>query len=93
MIRHHADPKEALAQWTLRDAALPTAPWIDDNARVTSDAERIEAIKDAIGIDPVQLTDREVKQLVAFLESLTGTTADTRPMGPPTTVPSGLSVD
>ncbi len=93
IIRHHADPKEALAQWTLRDAALPTAPWIDDNARVTSDAERIEAIKDAIGIDPVQLTDREVKQLVAFLESLTGTTADARPMGPPTTVPSGLSVD
>lgn len=41
----------------------------------------------------VALTDLEVTQIKAFLHALTGRSAQTRPVGRPERVPSGLSVD
>ena len=38
------------------------------------------------------LGDAEIADLVAFLNARTGETAETRPMGRPETVPSGLPV-
>ena len=39
------------------------------------------------------LTDAEILNILEFLDSLTGATAETRPLGRPQAVPSGLPVD
>jgi cytochrome c peroxidase len=46
-----------------------------------------------LDVRPVSLTEAQVDDLVAFLESLTGVTALERPLGRPDRVPSGLPVD
>jgi cytochrome c peroxidase len=94
MVSHHADPAGSAASWTSDMAKLPDVPWLaatdfairEDSAEMT----RQTAIND---LRPILLSDRDVSDLVAFLNALTGETALTRPMGRPTTVPSGLPVD
>jgi len=39
------------------------------------------------------LNEKEISQLVSFLESLTGRSGNQRPLGKPNKVPSGLSID
>ena len=46
-----------------------------------------------LDIRPVALSAEDVADLEAFLHALTGITADTRPLGRPASVPSGLPVD
>jgi len=94
MIRHHADPAQSVAAWTPSMAKLPDVPWLaaadfairEDVAEMTRQA----AIND---LRPLVLSNSDISDLVAFLNALTGDTALTRPMGRPTTVPSGLPVD
>ncbi|MEO1638876.1 MAG: cytochrome c peroxidase [Pseudomonadota bacterium] len=94
MIRHHADPVVARAAWTPEKANLPDVPWLaaGDFAIQQDRAElaRQAAVND---LRPMTLSEDEIADLVAFLHALTGETADTRPMGRPDTVPSGLPVD
>lgn len=90
IVRHHANPARSLTQWTVDEASLRPAPWLND--KVALDA-RIAELAASAEIIPVALTDDEVSQLVAFLESLTGASARERPMGRPASVPSGLTVD
>ncbi|NNL36515.1 MAG: methylamine utilization protein MauG [Silicimonas sp.] len=90
IVRHHADPARALTAWAIDQAALRPAPWLDDRAAVGA---RITDLAALASIQPLPLSDHEIGQLVAFLESLTGGTAATRPMGRPETVPSGLDID
>lgn len=94
MIRHHMDPASARAEWTLATANLPDVPWLAvvDDAIQFDEAEmaRQARVQD-IAIRP--LSDPEIADLVAFLNALTGETADTRPLGRPDHVPSGLPVD
>ncbi|SEW18287.1 cytochrome c peroxidase [Cognatiyoonia koreensis] len=94
MIRHHLDPAGARAAWTIEMANLPDVPWLAA-ADVAIRSDRLEMDRQAAQIDirPMQLSDAEVADLVAFLEALTGETALTRPLGRPDTVPSGLPVD
>lgn len=94
IVRHHLDPTAALTKWTPDLARLPTAPWLQPvDFVVHLDTREMARHRRAIDISPLALSDAEVLELVAFLESLTGTTARTRPMGRPKNVPSGLSVD
>ena len=44
-------------------------------------------------LQPFEVSEVEITNLVAFLNALTGVTAETRPMGRPDVVPSGLPVD
>ncbi|MEO0929639.1 MAG: cytochrome c peroxidase [Pseudomonadota bacterium] len=94
MIRHHANPKAARAAWTSETARLPDVPWLAaaDFAiqQDTGEMARQAAVND---LRPMNLSDADIADLVAFLHALTGETADTRPMGRPETVPSGLPVD
>ncbi|MEM9784982.1 MAG: cytochrome c peroxidase [Pseudomonadota bacterium] len=94
MIRHHANPKAARAAWTPETARLPDVPWLAaaDFAiqQDTGEMARQAAVND---LRPMNLSDADIADLVAFLHALTGETADTRPMGRPETVPSGLPVD
>ena len=41
----------------------------------------------------LNVNDKEIDQLVSFLESLTGRSGNQRPLGKPHKVPSGLSID
>lgn len=94
MIRHMANPKAERQKWQPDMAHLPKIPWLDDYDFVIVE-DRLEMARqtDAIDIPAVQLSDGEIADLEAFLHALTGATAETRPMGVPSTVPSGLPVD
>ena len=94
IVRHHLDPLDALDRWSADRAQLPEAPWLaQTDFLVRIDAREAERHRSAVDIAEISLSDPEIADLVAFLESLTGETALHRPMGRPETVPSGLSVD
>ena len=94
MIRQHLDPAAARAAWTPAMARLPEAPWLASTDFVIRQ-DRREMARQAAHVDirPVELDDDRVKDLVAFLQALTGKSAKQRPLGRPKTVPSGLPVD
>ncbi|MEM9973782.1 MAG: cytochrome c peroxidase [Pseudomonadota bacterium] len=94
MVRHHLNPAAARAAWTPDMARLPEVPWLAAVDFVIRTDNREMARQAAVlDIAPVDLSEGEVAELVAFLNALTGETAETRPLGRPDTVPSGLAVD
>lgn len=94
IIRHHANPKEGLANWTREMANLPDAPWLEAiDFVVYTDAREMARIRAAIDIEPVALSDGEITDLVAFLKALTSEPSHPKRLGRPETVPSGLKVD
>ena len=94
MVRHMADPVTMRAQWVPEKAALPQVPWLQEVDFVIQ-SDRLEMARHAATLDvrPVSLSDDQVDDIVAFLDSLTGVTALERPLGRPESVPSGLPVD
>ncbi|WP_093421665.1 cytochrome c peroxidase [Tranquillimonas alkanivorans] len=94
IVRHHADPLGALDAWREEMAKLPDVPWlapVDFVVREdTREAARHRAVLD---IAPVALSEGDVTDLVAFLQALTGKSAEDLPLGRPEVVPSGLPVD
>ncbi len=94
IIRHHLNPLDARAAWTPDMARLPNVPWLERaDFLIRSDAREEARQRRAVDIVPVYLSDQEVSEIVAFLNALTGKTAETRPLGRPENVPSGLPVD
>ena len=94
MVEHHLDPERALAEWQPAMAELPAAAWIGDHDFLAfEDPWEMERIVAARSIEPVALTDQDVSDLVAFLQALTGETADVPRIGRPERVPSGLPID
>lgn len=94
ILRHHLDPQGMAASWTTDMAKLPEAPWLAATDFVIR-ADRMEMARRAAALDiaPQPLSDSDIADLVAFLHALTGETAETRPLGRPERVPSGLPVD
>ncbi|SMX23850.1 Cytochrome c551 peroxidase precursor [Boseongicola aestuarii] len=94
IVRHHLDPRTALDQWTRDQARLPSVPWLARaDFAVQYQHREIARQRAKIDITPRDLSDNDIADLVAFLESLTGKTARNLPLGRPETVPSGLTVD
>jgi cytochrome c peroxidase len=94
MVRHHLNPLVELDRWTTGMAQLPKAPWLaQTDFAVRIDAREGARHRRAVDIVPVALSEKEVVEIVAFLNSLTGASALERPMGRPKNVPSGLPVD
>lgn len=94
MIRHHTDPAAARAAWTLADAKLPDVPWIAAvDGAIRQDQPEMLRQAHVQDVRNIHLSDAEIADVVAFLNALTGETALERPLGRPTTVPSGLPVD
>ena len=58
-----------------------------------SDKREQDRIISSIDIKPIDLSEKEVDQLVSFLESLTEKSGNQRPLGKPEKVPSGLTID
>ena len=94
MVRHHADPAASRAIWRPEMAALRPAEWLAATDFVIRE-DRIEmARQDAVNdLDLPPLSDRDIADIVAFLEALTGRSATALPLGRPERVPSGLPVD
>ncbi|WP_299283830.1 cytochrome c peroxidase [uncultured Tateyamaria sp.] len=94
IVRHHLDPVTALDAWTPDMAALPDVPWLAGiDFMVQQDTREMARQRAVIKVQPLALSDVEVDQIVAFLGSLTGTTAKAGRLGVPEAVPSGLPVD
>ncbi|AZV80280.1 methylamine utilization protein MauG [Parasedimentitalea marina] len=94
MIRHHLDPRAAMVKWRPAMAALPLAPWFSDiDFVVWQDQREMHRQQQALDIDSVWLSDDDIRRLVDFLGSLTGSSVSAPPFGEPTAVPSGLPLD
>lgn len=92
VVRHHLDPVAHLMRYDSSQAVLPDLPGQDDFA-VMGDPAEVQAIADANDLAPMDLTDTEVQQLLAFLNALSDPSALTGRLGVPIQVPSGLPVD
>jgi cytochrome c peroxidase len=89
-VRHHLDPQQSLRSYDstqLSDVMRDT---------VQNDAATIDAILanlDPLVATPLQLTDEQVSDLLAFLEALTDPAALDLSADVPESVPSGLPVE
>ncbi len=94
IVRHHLNPESAFESWEIEQAKLPEVPWLSevDYVAYQDDRER-NRLKSNIDIQSVELTDIEVEELIAFLNSLTGGSSVKGRFGRPERLPSGLEVD
>ncbi len=94
IIKHHLNPVAMNKNWKPKYANLPSAPWLEQIDFVTfSDKREQDRIISSIDIKPIDLSEKEIDQLVSFLQSLTGKSGNQRPLGKPEKVPSGLTID
>lgn len=91
VVRHHLSPVAALRRYDPADARLPGAPFETD-FRIIATPDEVDAIAAANTLAPLDLSDAEVADLIAFLNALSDQTALSGRMGIPETVPSGLPV-
>ena len=94
IVKHHLDPLKMYKKWRPSMANLPEAMWLEKiDFVVFSDKREQKRLLSRIDINPVDITEDELNELVSFLHSLTGESKNNRPLGKPTSVPSGLIVD
>lgn len=92
IVRHHLDPAAALDAWRPDMVRLPPDERFAQVDFISFEDSRERArLRARVDVEPVTLSDQEVKALVAFLEALTGEAKGR--LGRPDTVPSGLPVD
>ena len=86
-MQHHLNPQDSLDGYDMTQARLSSREDLDDIDTViyNDDASR-DALKAAIEIEPVDLTQEEVGYLIDFLNALT----DPVSLDMRSTVPSGL---
>lgn len=92
VVRHHLNPEYALRHYDPQQAALHSGIEGDDFAALST-PEELDAISAAIELEPVSLSDAEISDLLAFLDSLTDTSSQEGRLGTLAFVPSGLSLD
>ncbi len=91
VVRHHLSPVTSLMHYDLSQAILPDLPGAVDDWVLARPAE-MAAIARANELQPVDLSEAEIADLLAFLESLTDRASLTGRLGVPRKVPSGLPV-
>ena len=92
VVRHHLNPAAALENYDKVQAILTPLPTAQDWQIMEHKDERA-AIIAALDIKPVQLSEDEIGDLVAFLHTLTDNEAAKGRLGIPEAVPSGLAID
>ncbi|MEO0381274.1 MAG: cytochrome c peroxidase [Pseudomonadota bacterium] len=94
IVRHHMNPLTAFDAWTPDQADLPEVPWLAAiDFAVRQDSREMARQRAAIRPATPALKDAQVSAIVAFLEGLTGQSAQLGRLGIPSEVPSGLPVD
>ncbi len=89
-IRDHADPVAALPRYGRTQVVLPELA-VEDWA-IMDDPDEVAAIAEAVATPPIALSEADIADLVAFLQSLSDPAALSGRLGVPATVPSGLPV-
>lgn len=92
VVRHHLDPVASLMQYSPDLAVLPDLAGAED-WRIMQNMAELEPISAANELSPSNLSDAEVGDILAFLDSLTDPQSLTGRLGIPAQVPSGLTVD
>ncbi|WP_235915804.1 cytochrome-c peroxidase [Thalassovita mangrovi] len=92
MVRHYLDPVKSLVTYDRSQAILSKADVVDDWQAMNEGLE-VAFIASAIEVDPIDMTDAQIDDILAFLNSLTDEMAAKGRLGIPETVPSGLPVD
>lgn len=92
VVRHHLDPVESLYAYDRRQAILPALEGASD-WRVMDDPRELAAVAEANDLEPVNLGDDQIADILAFLDALTDPSSLEGRLGIPPTVPSGLPVD
>jgi cytochrome c peroxidase len=91
-LRFHADPVAGLERYAPQ-ATLPDLPGTKPDWTIMEAATLRAEIVGAVEGRPVALSEADVADLLAFLDSLTDEAAIAGRLGIPETVPSGLPVD
>ena len=91
VVRHHLSPIESLHNYNTDEAILPDRNrWIEEDFVEHNNIAAREVRAATNQLEPIELTNKEIKELVAFLNALTDPSSldmrDTIPMS----VPSGL---
>ncbi|NOD64906.1 MULTISPECIES: cytochrome-c peroxidase [unclassified Ruegeria] len=87
VIRHHLNPQASFDAWTPDMAGLPEVPWLHDaDFLVWDDRLEMERQRSKTDIDPIELSEVEIQNLVAFMDALTGSSVDAPIFG----LPSGF---
>lgn len=89
-VAAHADPVDGLAQFDADAVMLPAFKAADFT--VMQDSAQVKAIADAVRAPSMPLNDKEIAEIVAFLNTLTDPVSITGRLGVPGAVPSGLPV-
>lgn len=89
-VADHSDPVASLARYTHDQAILPAFEGAD--YAVMDDPVQVSEIAAAVTTSPVALSQDDVANLVAFLQTLTDPISIEGRLGVPTSVPSGLPV-
>lgn len=92
VVRHHLDPAASLRNYDPAQAVLPGAAAESDFA-ILADADEIDRIAVANNLQPMELSDAEIADLIAFLHALTDESSLSGRLGVPKEVPSGLPVE
>jgi len=93
MVRHNLNPVDSLDHYDVNQVVLPSRA--DLNAidfMVLNDAESMAALKAGVTIEPKDLTEGEISDVMAFLKGLTDPDSVDMRANFPRTVPSGLPV-
>ncbi len=93
VVRHHLDPVDSLLNYDPSQAVLPSRPDLDDeDLKVMNNPAAVHNIVAANELEPVDLTERQISDIMDFLYALTDPASlDTRG-DVPRSVPSGLPI-
>ena len=87
-VTAHLDPVRHLDGYQMTQSTLPDLP-VDDGRSLVEDTA---AIAQAVTMAPVVLNEKDISDLLAFLDTLTDPIAQKGRLGVPDVVPSGLTV-
>lgn len=93
MVRHHLDPFEGLGNYDRRQAALHELGEAAKDWEPMDDLAEVLRIAMAAEIEPVELSETEIDQLMSFLSALEDPISRHGRLGVPDRVPSDLPLD
>lgn len=92
VVRHHLDPVGSLYTYDRSQAVLPALNGAQD-WRIMDDPDELAVIAEANVLEPMDLSDGQVADILAFLEALNDPVSLSGRLGIPESVPSGLAID
>lgn len=93
IVRHHLDPLTWLAEYTVEKASLQDRDLPDTETAALEDFDEMLRIAMAVEMEPIPLSEAEVRAILAFLSALEDPIAARGRLGVPDAVPSGLPLD